>query len=258
MAKNKKSGNNFKIKFKLSIFYIFIFLIIVGTGLIVSSTTLFKIEDILVEGESRYGDNDIIKSSNIHNGENLFFVKIKKIQETIQYEFPYIGEVEIKKKIPNKVIICVEEKSPIVEIEYNEQYLLVNKNRKIVDITNKKVDNICLIRGINIENPEKGRNIKFKNEETEFLSEEIINTVKKHEIDKIDLIDISNPMHIYMDYDKRIKLELGSFENLDYKIKTASVILKDKLNDNDKGTLDLTLSCTDNKSYFNQIYDIIL
>ncbi len=252
--KSKKKRSKFKRKAKLFLFYFSILLLIVGVGIFISFTVLFKIETINVEGDTRYDKSEIIALSGIKKGENLLLSKAKRGEYEIETKMPYIGNATISKKIPNTITITVSETSPEGQIESEDGYVVVNLEGKVIDILPDPLENVCVIKVNSIKKPSIGNKIEFDSEENKALFGSLLNEVKNCGIGNIKVIDLSNPMHIFMDYDNRIKVELGSPENIDYKLRTAAIVLKDELQPSDKGKLDVSLSVQNNKTYFTPDY----
>ena len=70
-------------------------------------------------------------------------------------------------------------------------------------------------------------------------------------IEKIKLIDFSDPLNIIINYDNRINMKMGTFEKVDYKFRTAKELINNKISDLEKGDLDLSKLSNGNRSYFN-------
>jgi hypothetical protein len=53
-----------------------------------------------------------------------------------------------------------------------------------------------------------------------------------------------------INYDNRLKIEIGADEDLNYKVITAKEIIMNKIGSSEKGTLDLKNLKKENRSYF--------
>lgn len=253
--KIKKKRSRLKYKIRMFLFYAIMLLFIAGIGVFISFTVLFKIETINVNGASRYSSDDIIKISGIKKGNNLFLSKTNEGEKNIELYMPYIESVEIKRKIPGEININVTEPKPKAQIESDEKYIVINSKNKVVDILEKPLDNVCIIKANGILNPDPGYKLMFSDEGNDILLNSVFNAIDKNGINNINFIDISNATHIFIDYDKRIKIKLGDSDNIDYKLKTAENVLG-KLLPTDKGRLDVSLSVKNNQTYFAPEYFI--
>ena len=252
--KKRRNPSRFNRKIKIFLFYTLILFLVVGGGIFISFTLLFKIETIGVEGETRYDKSEIIKLSGVKKGENLFLSKTKSGEDAIEKSLPYIGSAVISKKIPNGIIINVSETYPDAQIESKEGYIVINLEGKVIDIVSNPVENVCIVKSASLKDPVIGNKIEFYDEGNKVLFENLLNEVRNCDISNVKVIDLSNPMHIFLDYDNRIKIELGSPDDANYKLRTAAVILRDELQQNDRGKLDVSLSVQNNKTYFTPDY----
>lgn len=248
--RKQKKRSIFKYKLKMFLFYFSVLLIFVGIGVFVSFTVLFKIDTINVNGETRYDKNEIIRLSGMKKGENLLTSTTNKGEDTIKKSMPYIGSVVVTKKIPSEITITVTESQPKVQIENDGNYILVDSENKVMDLVHEPLDGVCIVKGLQINKSQAGFTIEFSDESKGQLLKYLLDELEKCDIKNIKLIDLSNCMHILLDFDNRIKIELGSPENIDYKMKTASTVLNSELKQTDKGKLDVSLAAQDNKTYF--------
>lgn len=85
-------------------------------AVIMGATIFFKVETILVEGNSHYTEEEIIAATNIHLGENLFSIQKENISEQITYVLPYIQAIEIKLHLPTGIKLVVQEQMGMVEL----------------------------------------------------------------------------------------------------------------------------------------------
>ncbi|NCA68036.1 MAG: FtsQ-type POTRA domain-containing protein [Clostridia bacterium] len=120
-------------------FFIVILLVVV---LIVLNLTLFTISDITVLNKVYSDliiDNDIITSSNIQAGSNIFSLSERKAISNIEIDNPYIKVTSIERKFPNKIIIHVTVRTAVMTIAVNggDGYALLDSNLKILEIVNQ-------------------------------------------------------------------------------------------------------------------------
>ena len=78
----------------------------------------------------------------------------------------------------------------------------------------------------------------------------IIDAFKSNELNFLNEIDASNLNDVKIVYDHRIKILIGSEEDLSYKLLTAKEIIMNKISASEKGTLNLKTLKKENRSYF--------
>lgn len=250
--KSRKSA--FYRKLRLTVFYSTVLLAVVGTGIILSLTVLFKIDRIEVVGDTRYDKEAIVAASGIHTGENLFLAHPEPGIAVIAHDMPYIDTVTIDRKIPSKMVIEVSEAVPAGLVEYEGKYVVVSDTTKILEICDQPIEGVPIIKGIEVENIELADTLFFKNDGVKQVLHSVSEETRKNglkEINEIDLTDLSN---ITLWYQNRIKIVLGNAEDLDYKFQTAVAILTTRLGPQERGTLNLSVVSRDSHSYFMPEY----
>lgn len=106
---------------------------IVVAAVILSLTVFFNISAVEVDvSQSQYTAEQVRKAGGIEEGDNLFLMNRADVAEEISHKLPYAGEVTVKRKLPSKVRIYVED-SPIANaVKYNDEYVLLNENYKVL------------------------------------------------------------------------------------------------------------------------------
>lgn len=255
--KKKKTIRNPKLqKLKVWTLYMTLLLAVILIGVGLSLTVLFKIQVIDVEAETRYNKDEIVTATGIKKGENLFLSGRNINKKEIQGLMPYIDEINIVRKIPNKLIIKVKESVPKGIIYSDSKYVLIDDKARILDILNEPIDNIMVIRVNDIKSTNPSDTIEFKNDDIKAILDAILDEIKQTNINDITEIDMLDPLNIMIKYQDRIKIQVGSVDNLDYKFKTASLILSDEIQDNERGILNVSISQDEGRSYFLPENDI--
>ncbi|MFI3254733.1 MAG: FtsQ-type POTRA domain-containing protein [Eubacteriales bacterium] len=114
---------------KLSLFVMMFFAVVIG------ATIFFKVEMIVVEGNSHYTDEEIIAATNIRLGENLFSIKQDEISKNITYVLPYVQSVEIKLHLPTGIRLVVEEQKGMVQLVTEEGVWYMGVQGKLLEYT---------------------------------------------------------------------------------------------------------------------------
>ncbi len=254
---SKRRHNLFVYRLKLFLFYTIVMSIILFVGLMVISVTLFKISkiEVLNNGE-KYTEEEIINSSGIELGGNLIFLNKSLCENNIYTQMPYIGSVKINRYIPNKVSIKVEDAIPFSMVYIDDVYLVLDKNNKVIEERAEPIDSLLIVKGIDISSAELSRVVEYNNNEKFNIYSSLVNSIDTIGLDNILEINLTDLLDIYINYDNRIKILLGSSENIDYKLRVANKIIKESVPLNESGILDVSLSYEDNHSYFTPSYII--
>lgn len=215
-------------------------------------TLFFKIDSISVEGKTRYSTEEILEHCGVEKGQNLILCDTETGAADIEKTFPYIEDAWIERKLFNSVIVHVKETKPASVVESNGKYVVLSKKGKILEIADTMKYDVPLLKGAKIKTAELSSTIVYEDDSLQKIIQEMIEAMESYGIENVREIDILNPANIRFTYNDRITVLVGTPENIDYKLKTVTLIVNDKLDKNAVGVLDVSL-CTPEggKSYFN-------
>lgn len=89
----------------------------VVVALTMGATVFFQVETIVVSGNSRYTQEQVIEASGIQIGDNLYHMNKFQVAQDIREKLPYIGEVSIRRGLPSTILITVSEWDAVARIE---------------------------------------------------------------------------------------------------------------------------------------------
>ena len=101
---------------------------------------IFNIKEINVTG------NNIVSISELSKEQNIFKFFNKKVVENVKSN-PYVETAKVKRKLPNKVEIQVEERERTFNIEFMNGYAYINNQGYILEISQEKLD-LPVIQGL--------------------------------------------------------------------------------------------------------------
>lgn len=235
--------------------------IILTIGIVLSLTVFFRTEEFTVEGAEHYSAQDIIDASGMTLGENLFLSDKKTGEENIELELPYIEQADISIKIPNTIVITVTESEPSFIVQNGDEYAILNAEGKVLEKVSGSVDNydVPMILGCTIKTAQPGQLVEFNEGGILSIMQSVDQALKENEFSGIKEIDLTNTASISLNYSNRIKIIIGLPEDVSYKLKTAKIIIDEKLSESDRGRLDVSGCKEGNKaSYFKPISDLYL
>lgn len=186
----------------------------------------FEIKSIEVKGNNHIKKEFVQDKSNINPNVNIFKVSVLKSRKNIE-EIPYVKDVTVKRKFPNKIIINITERTEIVQFKNNNKFINIDNDGIILDIIDKERKNLVLIEGFEFKDVITKKNIGeqvnqyIKNiDDEEFLGSlmkiEILNRFKEIKLSKdkkINLITSENKL-----------IEFGNIYDSEYKFKLLGEI----------------------------------
>lgn len=213
----------------LKIFRIFLILgLFIALAVFAFVSPIFNISTIEVENNNQLTSDTIISLSGLKEGQNIFKFWSKNVENKIK-ENPYIEEVNVKRKLPNKVEIKVEERNKDFNVEYLNGYAYINRQGYILEISSTKQD-LITIKGIitPVETLVAGN--RLNNEDLKKLETviQIVDICKNYDLDKkITYIDITNENEYLMYLEQEQKLiHIGDSSNISDKILYVQAIVE--------------------------------
>jgi len=233
--KKRVRRNRFKRKMML-------LLLIIGVIIIVLLYAPFmKIKTIKCIGNEKVTVDEIISSSNICIGNNIFRINKNKAIDNIE-NISYIKNVTIDRKFPNSININVEECKVCAYIMYNKEYVYIDENAKILEVSKTPPETqAAVINGVKPKHKNVNEICEFKNSEQleclKSLLNMLVNSRFSGLITSIDITDIKKAKFVV---NGKLEIIIGDTENLDYKINFMASGAYDSLGSNRKGTLDVS------------------
>ncbi len=211
---------------------------------IIMLTPAFNIQKITVMGNSVLDKKDIIQSSGIVTGVNIFGISTREAEKNIE-EMGYVDGAKVKRRLPGTVEITVEEAVGVAKISAKDGFLIITADGRAVELitdTKKQKDkqNVPVIKGL--------KNVKYKigkkitsddTEKLDTLFTCLREFSKNSVIFNMTQIDISQSSAVKFLYNGgKLTVNCGSAEKLDYKMECFAPILE-QIGDNPEGYVDL-------------------
>lgn len=162
-----KSFKSKRKRFPLKAFFsIFLSLLLFsGLGYLFLFSSYFQIKEITILDNHEIRGEDIKTAilEEINTSKNIFLADTAASTELIKKRFPKIANVSVKKKLPSKIAIQIEERKPIVALEGNGAAYYIDKEGVTFERVNKDKIGvpILLILGLS-EEIKEGKSILAK------------------------------------------------------------------------------------------------
>lgn len=245
----------------LVIFYISAFLAVVVGAVLLCTFVFFRVGTVEITGGASYRQEDILSVCSIHEGDNLVLLDTRAREEALEYRFPYIENVEIRKHIPSTVEVVITEAETAFSIECEDgRYVYVSPAGKVLEIADSPAENSAVVHGCAPTNEKPSEQVAFENETAERLFSAITDEIQAHDLEGITDIDLRNQYDITMTYEGRIVFRFGNSNDLEYKTRFGIGMLVQMQEDGDlteetRGEIDLTVAAEQNKGFFQETLD---
>ncbi len=254
IKRNKKPLTQKQIRRRRLLISVGMIALVLVIGIVLSLTVLFKTEKIDVEGDEFYYEDQITAFCGVNLQQNIFIASIQATPEKIVENLPYVEEAKVGFAIPDTVTIKITDAVPSYVIMDGNNYLLVSSKGRIIDSLTDNSNKYPELTCGELNDKTVGKYVEFSDENIPDILEDVAESLHKNEVEHITGFDVTDPANITLNYDDRIKINIGLPEDIDYKIKTAITIIKEKLDPNNTGavagTLDVSTCNTNRMSHY--------
>lgn len=222
--------------------------VLIVTAFSVSAAVLFKIKAITVhapDGELPYEESQILAAFGHTVGENLFGFGLEGVQANITNALPYLENVKVERRLPDTVIITA---SPAVEqstIESTYGWAVCSEREKVLRIEAQPPEGLIRIDGARADSPLPGQQLKLTETDKQPILRALLEKTAAQGLVPINEIDLTSTLEISILYQDRIRIVLGTENEMDYKLDWAWRMVtpgqtEDSLGDAERGTLDVS------------------
>lgn len=263
-------------------------LAVLVVGIVLSINLLFKVTDFRVENADRttpantsiYTEQQLIDATGIQVGDNLYGFSTKEKSDQLLAQMPYLDVAVVTRQAPGTVIIRVQPAVERFKMEYSGSWLVLSEQLKVLRVEPAEPDNLVQLDALlpegaattpgnflTLDAPSEptalatampsGTATPENADETD-MPQETPNEVLNELLGKLDqyglldgttVLTMQKMTELSFLYQGRVSVQLGTANNLDYKIRFAAYIILDTGGDglasSDRGTLDVSDQQTD-------------
>ena len=227
---------------------------------LLSGSPLFSISEIEISGVEYYNKEHIIEKSGLAIGQNgfkaiwsgsvmdLLTLKCGDAERNIVETCPYVKNVKTKYKLPDKIVIEVEERSKSVIIPYQDLGLLVDEEGFVIDVIKNYQDSgLPVIKGVSFDKYSLGQRLAVDNEQYLEMVIALISALRQSDRESedkltyvIDFIDISDLKSIKLFIGDEFVVYLGDGTEMYYRISALNEMYFKSSIKGERGIIDFT------------------
>lgn len=223
---------------RLKILFVFLLIVAILVGILLSLTVFFKIEKVTASGSGVYTATEIVAAADISNEENLFLISKADTLEKIKKKLPYVEDITIEKSLPNEINIKVKDAVTIYTIKQGTEYYKVSSSGNVLEKSPNPPENTVLVSGCKFSG-EVGDKIVYENEKEAEALTLIMDELEKKNI-SLEYIDFSTPISLNIGVENKFKVKLGLKINLKEKLNHLEETLEALKNEN-FGIIDISM-----------------
>lgn len=218
--------------------------LLTAAAIVAALTLFFKVDQVVVSGNDRYSEQEIIEVSGVEQGDNLILMDKYRIAEKLYTQLPYITEVRINRKLPDVLMVEVVETRAVAVIKGGSSNWLMDSNGKLLEVIGSAaIKNYLSIEGITAQDPAISTTLQL-GEESPITAERLLELLGELEqrgmLEKTSVLDASDPEHLTLTYDERFQVEMFYDADFAFKLNCLQAAVE-QLEPNETGTILMTL-----------------
>ncbi len=224
-------------------FIVLLFLLIcTGTIFVVLKAPFFNVKTIVCVGQTSLAEEEVVKIAGAKTDVNIFSTGVGTMKRRLAAH-PSIAECNVRRLFPNKIKIWVRESKAVVSVARGEQLLLADKNGRIIKIVDKVAEaepvSVASLAEFEPAALNVGEYIFDKTNANHSVISDSISVLDKLEmIAGVTMIDGSDLSDIQMEYQGRLRIMLGSYDDMEYKLTFIKKVIDENISKYEKAELD--------------------
>ncbi len=235
LVKKQKRAN--RINRMLRFIWRIIFLAVLMCAALFAMTIFFRIDKITVEGVEKYTSEEIISGMDVKKGDNLYLFNKFKTADALLVKFPYLASVQIRRKLPDGLLVTVTECDALAAVPTDNGYFLVSGQGKILE-QGADSKGLPIVTGASLMGSAPGEMIDPSKDAYADVLLTIIQTLDAADmLEDTDFINMQSLTDVRIGYMDRFDIRIGTVDSLAYRMRFARFVMGEKLSPSDVGRL---------------------
>ena len=214
-----------------------LFLAILVAAAICALTIFFKVKTISVEGAMRYRTEEIVAGMGVKQGDNLYLWNKVKVSDRLLHDFPYLESVQIRRRLPDTLMVTVTECSGAVAVPSGTGYCYLSEQGKVLELSETD-GGLATVSGVALEDAEPGELVERAQDAYVDALLDVLQTLDAAGmLDGLRFINLTDLTDIRIGYEGRFDIRVGTLDGLSYRIRFAQTVISERLSPSDIGRL---------------------
>lgn len=229
--------------------------LVICVCLVAAMTLFFRVDSIVITGQTRYTEDQIREASGIQQGDNLILLNKYDARQRILDALPYIETIGIRRRPPDTLTIEVKECGiPAVLVQEGSTWFISPKGMIVDQQAGSVTAGHPVITGCDLLAPSVGTEIALATEfsvQQQSLLDLLAALNEAGMLEQTGEIRLDDLSVIRMDYIDRFTVKLAYSADYRSKLRILQMAIdSDYVQDNMTGTFDLTRN--DGRTYLDQ------
>lgn len=220
--------------------------LLIFAAILTGCIVFFRVDEIVVTGQSKYTAEQIIAAAGVEEGENLFRLNKYDMDRQVRTKLPYIDEIIISRKLPATLVLKVTESTAVAALESGGNWWLLDARCKLLEQGDATLtQGRAVLTGLTPLSPSVGLCLVAEEEDQqklESLSQLLAALQERGMANQVsEFIDFSSDNEIRFGYNNTLTVEMPLFDDFSgqtWRLQRALEELEEK-NGTVSGTLHL-------------------
>ena len=218
----------------------FYFFLVVAMAVLVVTSPLFQITEVVVSGTRRISRNTVLEKIGLDDTTNVLTFNILAARREL-LKNQYIEDAVFKVDYLNKTIsIEIYERTLSGYVHYkNDSYLYIDQHGRVLEVATYGTEKLPIVVGLDFSDFAVGNILDVTNPNSFHNIVTLANLFSKYDMESDFIkVDVSKDNDIRL-FTNSLDVSFGGIEDADAKISTLKVIMEDLNSKNLKGFLDI-------------------
>lgn len=161
MAARKNRNRQRRRRGRFGFLYKLLSFLVIFTAILVGCVAFFRVNEVVVTGNSRYSTQEVIAASGVELGDNLFLVNRPQTAQSILRQLPYVENAVPVHRLPDTVELHITECVPAAALRFEGSWWLLDARGKLLEQGDKSITGtLPEVRGLHPVEPVVGEWMK--------------------------------------------------------------------------------------------------
>ena len=214
-----------------------LFIGILVAAAILALTIFFKVNTISVEGAMRYSAEEIVTNMDVREGDNLYLWNKVKVSNALMERLPYLESVQIRRHLPDTLVVTVTECEAAVAVSSGTGYVYLSRYGKVLE-QNASDGGLPVVTGVTLPDIQPGQAVAQGEDAYCDALLEVLQTLDAGGmLDGLRFINLQDLTDVRIGYEGRFDIQVGSMDELSYRLRFAKTVIDERLSPSDVGRL---------------------
>ena len=192
---------------------------------------------ISVEGAMRYSAEEIVTNMDVREGDNLYLWNKVKVSNALMERLPYLESVQIRRHLPDTLVVTVTECEAAVAVSSGTGYVYLSRYGKVLE-QNASDGGLPVVTGVTLPDIQPGQAVAQGEDAYCDALLEVLQTLDAGGmLDGLRFINLQDLTDVRIGYEGRFDIQVGSMDELSYRLRFAKTVIDERLSPSDVGRL---------------------